>query len=64
MFTKKELRYVKWAIYSKLKEIENVQLTSNNVQELRCLSDDNDEYEILHEKIEELIDMNFKEGEQ
>jgi hypothetical protein len=55
MFTNQELRYVKWALYSKLKEIDCKMLTSNNSINLRDLSEDKANYENLYEKVSELM---------
>jgi hypothetical protein len=56
LFTNQELRYVKWAVYSKLKEIDCIMLTSINSIDLRDLTEDKANYEKLYEKVSELMD--------
>jgi hypothetical protein len=55
MFTNQELRYVKWAVYSKLKEIDCIMLTSSNSIDLRDLTEDKANYEKLYGKVSELM---------
>jgi hypothetical protein len=55
MFTRRELRFVKWAIYSKLKDIDDRIETCNNAVDLRDLAEDLAEYEELYAKVTELI---------